>query len=198
MKSLLDSLTLPELPSLDTAFSSTSFRHTSFLSFLRRALNIQNLAARLTDREDDYFPLDDADVIFTPVLAAMSGLTTFILHADYADPVFGILETLETTRSFLPSIQTMAFSLHFAVEWSLEQTGVYAEILVGALASRSEPTSGVARLLNFDFTFHPPCKHFEIAGEAHADNTPLSRLRELKEKGMRPHWTARSFMGLGF
>ncbi|KAJ7509592.1 hypothetical protein B0H11DRAFT_2421593 [Mycena galericulata] len=186
LTTLLDFLTLPELPSLDITCTSACLKHTSFISFLRRAPRIQTFAAQMTDADYDYFP-EDADGIFPPILSALTCLTTFTLHADCEDAVFRLLDLFKSSESFLPHMQTLTFSLSFNIyEWEPH----YTRTLIDALASRSEPNPGVAQLLdfNFEFSLEPDIQHNDEDDEDEDDYcTLLSKLWEFKERGMRLH-----------
>ncbi|KAJ7736559.1 hypothetical protein DFH07DRAFT_842893 [Mycena maculata] len=184
LATLLDSLTLPQLRNLDVLCSSYCFNDTSpsMTSFLQRASHMRYFTARLHDGDYDV-PHDDAVLVslFTSIFGAMPELTTFSLHTDWDNNVFVILDLLKTSRAFLPCIQSITFYVTCSLAWSCG----FTQHILDTLSSRSEPTSGVAQLLDFEFKFEWDNEWDEFEDEEEDDSLLIFRLWELKEKGMK-------------
>ncbi|KAJ7509597.1 hypothetical protein B0H11DRAFT_1960251 [Mycena galericulata] len=180
---LLGFLTLPKLQSFEIMCLSLSFYDPPFHLFLQRAPNIQNFTARVDD--DDYKYWDD-DAVVIPIFNALSSLTTLTLHTDFVEPVFAILCLLNTSKTFLPRVETMTFYVLCDFDWD---PGYDTRILVGALTSRSEPKVGNAQLVSFEFYLPFRGNYLQLDGDEDDDgpSTPLARLRGLKERGMKIH-----------
>ncbi|KAJ7210571.1 hypothetical protein B0H12DRAFT_1157454 [Mycena haematopus] len=134
----MDSLTPPKLRSLSLTCTFQLFPDTPFLSFLQRAPGIQTFSVQS-------FGLSlQNGAVLTPILGAMTALTSLELRFFPVNSAFGILRRLNQSVAFLPILQKLVFfGLH--MEWEDR----FTPILLDALRSRSENKSRNTQLVDF-------------------------------------------------